>query len=188
MWKACLSEAVVANILKKDYIVVSDPFHAQNNCSFGVRIWMYSADEKELRKYWYGTGNCLIGPKFTEEYHYKRVRELEQALTQAKQVAAGDLKAAAEVEGSVKSVNLENNTITVAVGYGANAKEQEFQLSLRTKVVEGIRILNNVTPIAGGLKSSYFAKPGAQVMLETITDKEGTLRVQEVRVTRAPRR
>ena len=52
MWKACLSEPVVAAILREHFIVVSDPIAAQNKTPFGVRVWAYTADRTQVRHYW----------------------------------------------------------------------------------------------------------------------------------------
>ena len=182
MWKACLSEAEVADILKKHYVVVSDPFGAQNGTSFGVRIWMLNPEGKELRKYWYGTGNCLISGVFTDEYHRKRVSEVAQALTEARQIAAGEIKGAADHSGTVLAVDAEKGTVTVRVGVGVNAKEEEFQVAAETKVTNGVNVLKQVTPLADGLKAP-LCKRGATATVSTITDKDGNLKVQEVRIT-----
>ena len=187
MWKACLSEAVVADILKKHYIVVSDPVGAQNNTSFGVKIWMQTADGKELRNYWWGTGNCLIGSVFTEEYHRKRVKEMVRVLTEARQIAAGDLKAAGEVTAAIKSVLPDKNTITVSLGYGKDAKEQDFTLSSDTQLVNGINERTDVKPLADGIKDNLLA-PGNGVRIATRTDMKGATQVLEVRVTGVARR
>ena len=182
MWKACLSEPVVADILRQHFIVVSDPISAQNNTSFGVRVWAFADDRKELRNYWWGTGNCLIGRVFTEEYHRKRVKEMVRVLTEARQIAAGELKAAKELTASVESVNANDNSLIVNVGFGKNARKQEFKLSANTKIVNGMNELKEVEPLADGLKSNLF-EAGTRVRIATLTDNNGTEEVLEVRIT-----
>ena len=185
MWKACLSEPVVASILRQHFLVVSDPISAQNNTSFGVRVWAFTADRKEVRNYWWGTGNCLIGRVFTEEYHRKRVKEMVRVLTEARQIAVGELQLAKEVAARVKSVDADDNALTVNVGYGKKAKKQTFKLSADTRIVNGINERKEVVPLADGLKSILF-EADARVRIATIVDKRGIERVLEVRITGRP--
>lgn len=182
MWKACLSEPVVAEILKEHFLVVSDPIAAQNKTSFGVRVWFYAADRKEVREYWWGTGNCLIGGVFTEEYHRKRVKEMVRVLTEARQVATGKLQAAEEVSGKVSMIDVEKSALTIDVGFGRNVRQEQFQLSPATSIVNGLNERKDVEPIEEGLKSSLFEE-GIRVRVATLTDTTGNKKVLEVRVT-----
>ena len=169
-------------ILKQHYVVVSDPIAAQNDTAFGVKVWMFTADRKQVRTFWWGTGNCLIGNVFTEEYHRKRVKEVVRALTQARQVANGELQAAADVNGEIKNVDAVTNSVVILVGWAKDAKEREFKLSADTTLLLANNELRDVQPLADGLKSP-LCQLGALVQLTTITDKGGTQKVQELRIT-----
>ena len=182
MWRACLSDAPVAGILRKHFIVVSDPIAKQNKTSFGVKVWMFDANRRELRNYWYGTGNCLISNVFTEEYHNKRVTEMVRVLTESLQIAAGRLKAAREVNGKLESVDVDAGKLTVRVGFGQKAKQHVFQVSKDTAIANGLNKLKKVTPLKEGLRSPLF-EPGSRLRIATRTDKSGVESVHEVRIT-----
>ncbi|MCH8150678.1 MAG: hypothetical protein IH987_22355 [Planctomycetes bacterium] len=182
MWKACLSEPVVANILRQRFVVVSDPISAQNNTSFGVRVWAFTSDKTEVRNYWWGTGNCLIGRVFTEEYHRKRVKEMLRVLAEARQIAAGELQAAKEVNATVEDVDPDDGTLVVKVGFGENSREQKYKLSVDTAIVNGMNELKEVEALKRGLQSVLF-EPGTRVRIATLTDKQGITEVLEVRIT-----
>ena len=119
---------------------------------------------------------------FTEEYHRKRVKEMVRVLTEARQIASGKLQAAEEVSATVESVDDENSTLTVSVGFGKSAAEQQFKLSDNTKIVNGMNELKEVEQLDEGLKSTLF-EDGTRVRIATLTDNNGTERVQEVRIT-----
>lgn len=81
--RACLSEAKVVEILKKNFVVVSNNYPQHNNTSFGVMAWVSTPDKQELNKYFIGTGNAEIGRVFTAKSHEARVAGTEKFLNEA---------------------------------------------------------------------------------------------------------
>ena len=136
----------------------------------------------EVRNYWWGTGNCLIGRVFTEEYHRKRVKEMLRVLAEARQIAAGELQAAKEVTATVEKVDADEGSLVVSVGFGEKSREQKYKLSADTAIVNGMNQLKEVESLKQGLQSVLF-KPGTRVRIATLTGKLGITQVLEVRIT-----
>ena len=83
MLAAVVASADIQKILKDNFVVVSCPHAKHNTVSFGVKVWVYSAEGKEISDHWWGTGNAMIGKKFTVKYHQQRVKEVADYLTKS---------------------------------------------------------------------------------------------------------
>lgn len=164
-------------------MVVSDPYGTQNGCGFGVSIYAFNPDRKQIHEYRWGTGNCLVSRECPIEYHQKRLKEVVTFLQETRQIFAGELRSADAFGGVVKAIDADKNTLTLTSSTaGKAATDKEYSIPADASVIADLVTLKDVVPLKERLKSDML--PGALVRLATVTDKEGKTKVTEVRVQR----
>lgn len=77
-----LADDKVFKLLQENFLVAIDSGSTRNCVSFGVNIWFFTPEGKEIKSYFYGTGNDTIGMVDGNYMMRRHNRQVKEMLTQ----------------------------------------------------------------------------------------------------------